>query len=188
MKTKILLFALFTAAIAVAFQSCKQGQQKVKEEEGEELQVPEAVTTAFRAKFANAGETEWGMEEDSSYEAEFKLNDKEMSASFDKAGTWLETEYCIADSLLPAAIVDSVKILFDSAVIKKAEVSETPQGKFYELELKTGEKETEAVFDENGWLKVLKKEQMKEEEEGEEGHAEKAEHEENEEHEGGGEK
>lgn len=186
MKTKFLYVALFTAAFAVAFQSCKQGQPKEKEEaEEQELNVPEVVTTAFQAKFAGAAEVEWGMEEDSVYEAEFELNDREMTANFDATGTWLETEYSISESALPPIVMDSVKSLFENPVVEKAEVSETPQGKVFELQLKTDDNVTEAVFDQNGTL--VKKEQMKEENEENEEHAAKEEQEENEEHEEGGE-
>jgi hypothetical protein len=58
-------------------------------------QVPPAVKESFQKKYPNATEVEW-IEEGSSlkviYEAEFKLEGKEITAEFSEAGEFLEQE------------------------------------------------------------------------------------------------
>lgn len=58
-------------------------------------QVPAAVKESFQKKYPNATEVEW-IEEGSSlkviYEAEFKINGKEITAEFSEAGEFLEEE------------------------------------------------------------------------------------------------
>ena len=73
--------------------------------------VPSKVKKAFQAKFPQAAEVEWGMD-DENHEAEFEMNGQDMSAVFDKSGTWLETETEIAVSDLPAAVRESLGTLF----------------------------------------------------------------------------
>ena len=52
---------------------------------------PKSVTDSFNSKFAEATKVKWDQEEANEWEAEFKMNGSEISASFDNAGTWLET-------------------------------------------------------------------------------------------------
>ena len=53
---------------------------------------PVDVSKAFSEKFRSAEKVKWDMEEANEWEAEFSLLGKEMSASFDPSGKWLETE------------------------------------------------------------------------------------------------
>jgi hypothetical protein len=48
--------------------------------------APKEVVKTFTEKFANASSIKWNRESADEWEAEFKLNGKEMSAAFDNAG------------------------------------------------------------------------------------------------------
>jgi hypothetical protein len=144
----------FIAAIAVlCFTACGQTSKE----------VPSQVKAAFSRKFPAATGIKWDKENDNEWEAEFKVNGKAYSANFDNAGTWMETEYVISVSEIPAAVKASLDSAFTAYEIEKSEASETPEGKVCEFKLKKGEEETEVTIDMNG--KILKKEQGNKEEE-----------------------
>ena len=116
--------------------------------------APEAVKKAFTQKYAAANSVKWDSESANEWEAEFTINGKEMSASYDNAGKWLETETEIAAKDLPAAVSSTLTKQF--AGYKPGEISiiESPTMKGYEIALKKGETACEVVIDANG--KVLK--------------------------------
>jgi len=128
--------------------------------------VPEKVKTAFSAKFENAKKVKWDKENDSEWEAEFKMDGKKYSANFDLDGNWMETEYEIEKSEIPVAVQATLNLDFLGYKIEEAEVSETTEGKFYEFEIEKGKTEKEITIDESG--KVVKDEATSEDEEGEE--------------------
>ncbi|MCB9222587.1 MAG: PepSY-like domain-containing protein [Crocinitomicaceae bacterium] len=121
--------------------------------------VPETVKDAFTAKFPNVSKADWEMENDDEWEAEFKQNGTDYSAKFALDGRWLETEYKIKASQLPAEVSATLDRDFSGYKIEKAEVAETPDGEVYEIEIEKGESDMEVVIDGSG--KVIKKE-MKE--------------------------
>ena len=152
-------------------------EQEAEEEHGEHeagLSTPAAVAKAFETKFPSAGEVKWGKESDVEYEAEFELNDQEMSANFDANGTWLETEAKLAPKDLPAPVLATLKSQFGDSKIKKAEsLEKAGEPVVYEIKLEQGENEVEVVLDANG--KVISKEAKgKEAEESEENEQEES--------------
>jgi uncharacterized lipoprotein YmbA len=57
--------------------------------------LPEAVASAFKARYPDAADVEWEVEKEDGkqyYEAEFKLEGKEKEASFLEDGTFVEEE------------------------------------------------------------------------------------------------
>ena len=144
----------FIAAIAVlCFTACGQTSKE----------VPSEVKAAFSRKFPAATGIKWDKENDKEWEAEFKVNGKAYSANFDNAGTWMETEYEISVSEIPEAVKASLDSGFTAYKIEKSEMSETPQSKAYEFDLKNGKEKIEVSIDANG--NILKKEQGNKEEE-----------------------
>ena len=145
MKNIFILFVVFSLLSASAI--CQKS-------------VPENVKKEFTGKFPTAQNVKWGSEEDNEWEAEFKMNGKEMSSSYDNSGKWLETETEISSKELPAAVTASLKNEF--AGYKTGEMSfvESTELKGYEISLKKGESSLEVVFDNNGV--VLKKTDVKE--------------------------
>ena len=148
MKNIFILLVVFSISLVPAF------SQK---------SAPENVRKEFAKKYPAAQSVKWDSEETNEWEAEFKINGTEMSASFDNKGVWLETENEIRAKDLPASVTNS--IAKDFAGFKTGEISanETPQMKGYEVELKKGESSFEVIFDNSG--KVIKKTELKKEKE-----------------------
>jgi len=150
------LFVLIGAVTMFSFIACGQTGKE----------VPPAVKTAFSQKFPDASKVKWDQENATEWEAEFILNGVEYSANYDNTGAWMETEYKISSSELPAAVKATLDKEFGDYKVELAEVSETAEGKVFELGLKNGKEEMEISVDGNG--KVLKKAQEEEDEDDEE--------------------
>ncbi len=121
----------------------------------EQEKTPEKVKATFNLKYPNAKEVGWDMEEKNEWEAEFEMDEKEMSATFDQSGKWLETETEIEGEDLPAPVKETLKTQFNDYKVEEAEYVESPQYKGYEIELE-GKKDIEVVIAKNG--QVIKKE------------------------------
>lgn len=67
--------------------------------------IPADVTDAFRARYPHAEKVEW-KDELSSFQAQFILNNHEMSASFNSKGEWLHTERKMKYEELPGSVKD----------------------------------------------------------------------------------
>lgn len=124
--------------------------------------APKEVKDAFNSKFPSASEVEWEKENDSEWEAEFKLDGKEYSANFSTDGNWLETEHEIDASELPELVKNTINKEFSGYEIEKAEIAEKTNGTVYEITLEKGEEEIEVVIDDAG--KIIKQETKKEDE------------------------
>jgi hypothetical protein len=149
------LFFLSVMLLAIGIIAC--GQKN----------VPQPVNAAFLQKYPAAKSVKWASEEANEWEAEFKLNDKEMSASFDNSGKWLESETEIAVKELPAAVSGSIAKEFAGYKIDEISVLDSPELKGFETGLKKGESVLEVVFDNAG--KVIKKTDVSKEEKDEAG-------------------
>jgi hypothetical protein len=112
--------------------------------------VPAKVKTAFSQKFSKATDVKWGKEGKTEWEAEFKLDGKAYSANFDTKGAWLETEYAITASEIPAVVKTTIDKDYAGYKMKESEISETTKGKVYEFELIKGKNKVEVAFDMNG--------------------------------------
>jgi CheY-like chemotaxis protein len=123
-------------------------------------QTPAAVLAAFQQKYPAAQAVEWETEDEGVFEADFKLDNKKMSAAFDAKGTWLETEMAIKKSALPEAVRAAIAKEFPDYEIDEAEQVETPGGMQYEVVLENEDGDTEieveALFSSDG--KLLKQE------------------------------
>lgn len=131
---------LFFLALAFAGLSCADAQSlKTKD-------VPAAVQTAFAAKFSNATEVAWALE-DGKYEAGFETNEQEVSALFDAQGNLLETETEIAVSALPAPVAAAVAQVRPGKKIKEAaQITDAAGNVTYEAEVRG----KDLIFDANG--------------------------------------
>lgn len=127
---------------------------------GQKENVPEKVKTAFDQKFPNAKKIRWDKENASEWEAEFKINGVEYSANFKSDGTWMETEYEIEESELPAAVKQTLDNEFASYEIEEVEISETREGKVFELQMEKDDTDVDVAISPVG--KVLKKEAKEE--------------------------
>jgi hypothetical protein len=148
MKNIFILLVVFSFSIIPAF------SQK---------NAPENVKKEFAKKYPAVQSVKWASEEANEWEAEFKINGTEMSASFDDKGVWLETETEISVKELPASVMNTIAKNFAGFKTGEASANETPKRKGYEVELTNGETSLEFIFDNSG--KVIKNTEIKKEKE-----------------------
>lgn len=148
MKKQIfILVAAFLVSISASGQTAKD--------------VPAGVKATFSQKFPAASKTEWGRENDQEWEAEFNLDGKEYSATFDNAGVWMETECEITLKEVPASVKTTLDKESAGFKIGESVTAEDKEGKVYEFLLTKDKKEYELLIDLNG--KLIKKEEVKKE-------------------------
>jgi len=135
---------LATMFLAFSFSACSQAK------------VPAAVKTAFNKKFPTAKEVEWGMEGKTLWEAEFELNEKDVSANFDVQGNWKETETDLKKDDVPSVVMNVLNIKFPGYKVKDAAFTETPKFSAYEIVVKKGESKKEVTINKTG--KILRTE------------------------------
>ncbi len=115
------------------------------------LTLPALVKTAFSNKYPSVTSIKWGKENAKEYEAEFKLNNTDVSANFKMDGTWVETETTIPANELPAAVTNAVNTKYQGAVYGRTEKIEKPGGKIlYEVNITVKGKKKELELDPNG--------------------------------------
>jgi hypothetical protein len=116
---------------------------------------PENVKREFVKKYTTAQSVKWDNEEKNEWEAEFRMEGKTMSASYDDSSRWIETETEITEKELPASVVSTLERDFRDFKKGHIEIFESPEVKGYEISLKKGSTFVEIVFDNNG--KIIKK-------------------------------
>lgn len=124
---------------------------------------PKSVADNFKMKFQNATKVKWDQEEENEWEAEFKMNGDEMSASFDNAGKWLETEKELKKNELPAAVLEAVNAEYAGYKMEEAAEIEKPDFKGYELGIEKGEEELEILVAADGRITVNKESEEEDE-------------------------
>lgn len=117
---------------------------------------PKPVSDNFNSKFPNATKVKWEQEEENEWEAEFKMNGEEMSAAFDNAGKWLETEIEISEKDLPHYAIQSFKRSFDGYKMKEVEKIESPDFSGFEMQIQKGSEKLEIQMNINGDIKAKK--------------------------------
>jgi len=117
---------------------------------------PQPVTKSFNSKFPGATNIKWDQEEENEWEAGFKMNGSKMTASFDNAGKWLETESKLKKSDLPGNVMSAVSEAYKDWKIESVESIETPEMKAYELGLEKGKEEMEIQITPEGKITVKK--------------------------------
>lgn len=139
-------YSMILAAMLLAFSFSACSQTK----------VPEAVKTAFNKKFPTVKKVDWGKEGKTEWEAEFELNEKDMSANFDPQGNWKETETDLEEDDVPSMVMNVLNAKFPGYKVKDAAFTETPKFSAYEIVIKKGESKKEVIMDKTG--KILKTE------------------------------
>ncbi len=128
-----------------------------------EANVPQKIKTTFAQKFPTAQKVKWDKENETEWEAEFKMNGEEYSANFNSDGTWKETEHEIEISDVPTTVKQTLDSEFAGYDIEEVEISETVDGKVYEFALEKDEIDMEVAISSDGT--VVKKEVKKEDDE-----------------------
>jgi len=129
---------LLAMLMAISFAACSQSR------------VPAAVKTAFGKKFPTAKKVDWGKEGKTQWEAEFELNEKDISANFDLQGNWKETETDLEEDEVPSVVMNVLKAKFPGYKVKDAAFTETPKYSAYEIVIKKGESKKEITIDKTG--------------------------------------
>jgi hypothetical protein len=104
-----------------------------------QVEVPSNVKDGFAKKFPTATKVKWEKENDTEYEATFKMDGKSISANFDIQGNWMETEWEVRIKELPEAVVTAVTDKYPGFEIDVAEYCETPDFTGYEMEIEKSE-------------------------------------------------
>ena len=108
--------------------------------------APDAAKSSFQKMFPKAEKVKWD-KEDNEYEASFTLNGTKMSAVFDVAGNWKETEETIAQKDVPAkALAYFTEHYKNSKIQECAKTIKSDKQVVYEIEIKG----KDIVFDSNG--------------------------------------
>ena len=116
-----------------------------------QVKVPDAVKTAFSNKFPGATDIKWEKENKKEFEANFKMNNAEVSANFGLDGTWVETETTIPSSELPVAVTNAVNTKYLGAVYGRTEKIEKPGAKIlYEVNITVNGKKKELELNADG--------------------------------------
>jgi hypothetical protein len=147
MKNSIILTTVFVFISVTAF-SQKNPSEIVKKE--------------FAKKYATAQSVKWDNEEKNEWEAEFIMDGKKMSASFDNLGKWIESETSIAEKELPASVINTLNKDYQGYKKGAIEIFEDSKTKGFEMSLKKGDISVEVLIDNNGT--IIKKTDLKENE------------------------
>ena len=136
MKNLILVAAMAISTVGFA-------QTKDKKE------VPKVVKEAFQKEYPNT-KVKWDVEKDG-FEAEFKMNGKEASADYDKAGHKLATEIEISKTEFPAKALTYIATTYPNKKIKEmAKITDNKNVITYEAEVKIDRKDSDLIFDASG--------------------------------------
>ena len=124
--------------------SCTNAQKPTNGE------VSQSVKDAFAAKYPTAKVKEWEIEE-SGYEAEFKMNKVEMSASFSKEGVFEEVEEEIKIAELPIAVLQyCTKTFIGFKMSEAAKITDAAGTLKFEAEMSKGKEHFDTIFNANG--------------------------------------
>ena len=118
---------------------------------------PKSVKDNFSSKLSGANKVKWDQEEANEWEAEFKMNGSEMSASFNNAGTWLETEKEIKEKELPVVVVNVLSDKYSGYKVGEVAEIQKPGFSGYEIDLEKGEEMLEIQVNPNGTIAQVKK-------------------------------
>jgi hypothetical protein len=116
--------------------------------------APDAVKKAFDQKYTTATSVKWDSESANEWEVEFVMNSKQMSASYDNTGKWMETETEITSKELPVPVTTTLAKEFSGYKTGEMSLLESPEMTGFEIALKNDKASSEVVIDANG--KVLK--------------------------------
>src|SRR5450759_676991 len=117
---------------------------------GAQKVAPEPVKKAFAQKFTAAKSVKWDNESATEWEAEFTMNGKEMTASYDNSGKWLESETGITAKELPAAVTATLAKEFAGYKTGEMSIVESPELKGFEIALTKSKTALEVVIDASG--------------------------------------
>lgn len=108
------------------------------------------VLQSFGKKYPEAKYPTWKHMEGSIWEAAFLRNEKERTALFEENGKWLETRTYLLMGTVPKVVRESYRKANTSDALVKIFQVETPEGIFYEFQMKEGYDTFEIRYDAQG--------------------------------------
>lgn len=141
MKKSILALSVILALVAGTFSA--QTMKKTEE-------IPAAVKNAFKKEYPQVKKVDFD-DEHGTYEAEFKLNGKDMSVTYTANGTKQETETSIKIKELPKSVTSYVAAKKYGKIKEAAKIVYADGSVVYEAEVSKGD----LLFNENGSFKKL---------------------------------
>ncbi|MEO7310201.1 MAG: PepSY-like domain-containing protein [Chitinophagaceae bacterium] len=136
---KLLLFTVIITAFGWAANAQKKS-----------IKVPAKVASAFKEKFPGASALSWEMENAKEYEVNFKENGKPVSANFDAAGTWMETEAGIDIASLPGAVSATATKKAGNKITAAYRIEKSDGSTTFEVEIRNGKKKSEMILNPDG--------------------------------------
>ncbi len=115
-------------------------------------EIPKAVSESFKTNFPDVKGEVWEKEkEKDNFEAEFKINTVEISATFNSDGKLIEREVKMNISELPETITEYIKKNYPDYKLSEASRIVNSDGVLsYEAEIMKGKNTTDLLFDSNG--------------------------------------
>lgn len=140
-KSAIVLSIIFAlGAGTITAQQMKKGDE-----------VPVAVKNAFKKDYPQVNKVKWD-DEHGTYEAEFKLGNKDMSVTYSSSGMKEETETSLKVAELPKNVISYVAQKKYGTIKEAAKIVKADGSVIYEAEVKKGD----LLFDHNGNFQSLK--------------------------------
>ncbi len=133
--------------------------KEVVDREGDDHQsylpqtLPTAVTTFISTHYPGARILESGIEK-GRLEVDILHEGKSKEVVFDANNQWLYTEYDVLLEDVPPVVIDSWKSsAYKDYRLDGLDVFETPDGKYYQFELESGESEVKLLVNEDGTIR-----------------------------------
>lgn len=140
------LATIATAAIVMLFATTASAAEITK--------VSNTVKTAFTKDFSEAKNISWE-KEGRFYYAEFKINEKRVSAAYNENGELVATLRKIELSQLPAVVASSIKSAYKGFALGSVVTEVTYQGEtFYRVSVSNGKKVLHLKCDSTGDISV----------------------------------
>lgn len=111
--------------------------------------IPALVMKGFETRYPGVRPGFW-LKEENHYQAQFELKGKRMSAEFNKAGRWINSETLIPEDDLPNRTYNHIKNRYKGYNIGAIILEESPAGRFYEVDIFTEEDDQTLIFDFKG--------------------------------------
>lgn len=146
-QTKILKMKLMQIVLSIFIAATVIGCAEAGQKDGE---APQVVLNNFKKAYPEAKKVKWEVE-DGNYEAEFKMNKKEMGILYNSNGDVLETEVQIGLDELPATVNEYVAANHPGFKLDEAFKVEKDRVTSYEVEIENDDDaEMELLFDASG--------------------------------------
>lgn len=145
----------FIIALAIIMVAAFVGSGMAQSKEDVKSDIPVAILKAFQNEYPDAKITGFEQKTDDSvtvYEIECVVGDTEKDVILSAKGKIIQVEQEIAVSSLPESVSKAALSAFPGAEIEEAEMISRDSIVEYEIVLKIGEKEIEALISANGTI------------------------------------